>query len=378
MIYLDNAATTFPKPKRVYNDADEFYRKNGSYPSRGNYKSANEVSDMIKETRKLMLEFFRADKNYDVVFTSSATISINTILSGYNFRDGMNIYISPFEHNAVVRTLENIKSKVSINLCKLVVNTKDLLYDINYIEKQFVEITPDMVILNHASNVIGLIAPVKEIFSMSKLYNAVNVLDASQTAGILEINIKEIRADFIVFAGHKALYSPFGISGIVLNNSIKINPLIFGGTGFDSASKAMPSEYPERLEPGSISTYSIAGLNSAVKWINQVGIKNIFEKEALLLRYALSELTKLKNVKCYIPSGEQIALFSFIVRGYSSDEVCRILNNHGIEVRAGLHCSPDTHKLIGTYPSGTVRIGISYFNDKSDIKSLIDVIKKLL
>lgn len=377
VIYLDNAATTFPKPMCVYDDADKFYRQNSSYPSRGNYESAIRVNNLIEETRELILNLFNADKNYDVVFTPSATMSINTILSGYNFKYGMNVYISPFDHNAAMRTLENIGNKFKINVQKLIANNENLMYNIEKVSDQFKRNTPDVVIINHASNVIGLIAPVKEIFNMSKSYGAVNFLDASQTSGIVDINMKEISADSLVFAGHKALYSPFGISGFVLNKSIRINPVIFGGTGTDSSSREMPYEYPEILEQGCICTYAIAGLNSALKWLMKVGIKNISKKEDLLLNYAIQKLTELRNVKCYIPEGSQLALLSFIVRGYSSDEVGKILDKNGIEVRTGLHFSPDTHKFIGTYPGGTVRIAMGHFNYESYIDKLVNVINKL-
>lgn len=377
MIYLDNAATTFPKPRCVYDDADKFYRENSSYPGRGNYNSSIKVYNLIEETRKAILKLFNAEKNYTVIFTPSATISLNTIICGLNLKDDINIYISPFEHNAVIRTLENLKTKFNLNIQKLIVNKNNLMYNISKISDQFENNKPDVIIVNHASNVIGLVAPVEEIFNMSKRYNSINILDSSQTAGNLEIDLKKIKADCVVIAGHKSLYSPFGISGIILNTNIKINPIIFGGTGLDSGNSYMPIEYPERLEPGSISTYSIAGLNSSLKWIMNTGIKNVFKKEKTLLKYTLQELNKLENVMCYVPKGIQIPVLSFIVRGYSSDEVGRILNNKEVEVRTGLHCSPDAHKLIGTYPSGTVRISIGYFNTKFDIDQLIGIIKQL-
>lgn len=377
MVYLDNAATTYPKPHEVYDFADNIYRKSGVYQGRGNYSASRKINDLIHETRMLISSLFGAPKQYEVIFTPSATISINTILKGYSFKKGMNIYISNFEHNAVIRTLEAVKEKVDINIFKLNENSHSLIYDTKIINKQFIKNKPDMVIINHASNVIGLVAPIKEIFDISKSYGAINILDASQTAGILNINLKVTKVDCVVFSGHKSLYAPFGIAGIILNTNISLNPLIHGGTGQHSAQLQMPKKYPERLEAGSIDIYALAGLNASLKWIQKVGTDNIYLKEKQLLNYALICLKELKQVKCYIPKGEQIGILSFCVRGYSPDEISTILDKNNIAVRAGLHCAPNAHKLICTFPGGTVRIGIGYFNCKDDIDKLVKVITQL-
>lgn len=377
MIYFDNAATTYPKPKCVYDFADKFYRDYGVYQSRGNYSLSQKVNELIVETRKLVSSLFNSPQDFATVFTPSATIAINMVLQGYEFKSGMNVYTTHFEHNAVIRCLEHIKEKIDINIIKLYTNHSDLLYNISKIKEQFVECPPDVVIVNHASNVFGNVAPVSDIFNLAKEYEATTILDCSQTAGLIKLDLRKCKSDFTVFAGHKTLYSPFGVAGFVMNKNLCIKPLIYGGTGFNSADTKMPDTYPERLEAGSVDTYAIAGLNRSLKWIREIGINNIYSKEMELLDYLHESLTKLNNVITYTPSAQKLGIVSFNVKGYSSDEVGQILCSNGIAVRTGLHCAPEAHKFKGTFPSGTVRVGLSFFNSKSDIEQLVKVLKLL-
>ncbi len=377
MIYLDNAATTYPKPMCVYDDADKFYREFGVYPGRGNHYMSMKVDNLINETRQKILNLFNAPINYKAVFTPSATFSANYILNGLSIKDNANIYISHFEHNSILRLLNNLKKRTNINLSFLDANRQTLMYNINEIKNQFIEFNPDIVILNHASNVFGNVAPALEIFSLAKKYGATTILDCSQTSGLIEVNLKQIKSDFTIFAGHKTLYSPFGIAGFIMNNAKNIKPLIFGGTGSNSASANMPKTYPERLEAGSIDVYAVAGLYSSLDWINRIGINNILEKELSLHKIAIERLSKLKNVKIYVPLCEHIGIISFNIKGYNTDEVALILNNNNIAVRSGLHCAPDAHKFVGTFPNGTVRASFSYFNDVEDINMLLSILKNI-
>lgn len=375
MIYLDNPATTFPKPEEVYKFADKFYRNNGVYHSRGNYLAASEVNFLLSETRSLILKLFNANTYYKTIFSFSATMAINTILNGYSFKKGMNIYISNFEHNAVIRPLYRLKNIYDFNIEKLFCSKHDISYDIQEIKNQFEKNKPDIVILNHASNVCGAIAPAEEIFKLSKRYGAINILDASQTAGLIEINLKKVRSDFTVFAGHKTLYAPFGIAGFVMNGSLQIEPLILGGTGYNSSDILMPKEYPERLEAGSLDLYAVAGLNASLKWILKIGTKTIYQKEMSIFEYAADCLKFLTFIDIIMTKCDKCGIISFNVKNFNPDEIGRILSNHNIAVRTGLHCSPDAHRFLGTFPSGTVRIGFSYFNSKDDVNALYEVLK---
>ena len=377
MIYLDNPATTFPKPKEVYDFADKFYRSNGVYHSRGNYPAAYKVNFLVSETRCLILKLFNADENYQTIFSFSATMALNTILNGYPFKKKMNVYISNFEHNAVIRPLYKLKRIYDFNIEKLFCLKQGISYDIQEIKNQFEKNKPDVVIINHASNVCGAIAPIEEIFNLSKQYGSVNILDASQTAGLIEINLKRIKSDFTVFAGHKTLYAPFGIAGFVMNSSMQIESLILGGTGHNSANIEMPKEYPERLEAGSLDLYAIAGLNASLKWILRTGIKTIYQKEMSIFKYAENCLKHLTFINMIVTNYNKCGIMSFNVKNFNPDEIGKILSNHNIAVRTGLHCSPDAHRFLGTFPTGTVRIGFSYFNSKDDINALCEVLKEI-
>lgn len=377
MIYLDNAATTYPKPEEVYSFADKFYRENGVYAGRGSYLASQKVNNLIRETRELLLELFNAPNEYITIFSPSATIALNTIISGLVFHSNDNIYHSHFEHNAVLRPLEHITNNLKVNIFKLSANKHDLCYNMDNILKQFTENKPRAVIVSHAGNVLGNVAPIEKIFELAKNYGATTILDASQTAGLLNIDLTKIKADFVVFAGHKTLYAPFGIAGLVMKKEIKLRPFIFGGTGKVSAEKVMPKFYPERLEAGSFDIYAIAGLNASLRWIKRIGINNIYKKEMDLLDFTISELSSLNNIKLYLPKCDRIPIVSFNVKGYSPNEVDTILSQNNIAVRAGLHCAPKSHDFIGTSPSGTIRIGLNFFNKKEDSIVLKEIIKDL-
>lgn len=276
--YFDNAATTFPKPECVYKAMDDFSRNCGVSLGRGQHRLSSKASYIADETRELLLDLFHCS-NKKVVFTNTATEALNIILFGINIPNHAVIYISPFEHNSVTRTLHQLEKTKKISLEQLTVNKKDYTYDVESIRKQFENKNPDCVIVSYASNVIGTIAPLKDIFSIAKQYNAITIADMCQTAGLIDTNISSNIYDYIVFAGHKTLYGPLGISGFISQNPEILPPLIYGGTGIESANQEMPEDSPSRFEAGSHSSIAIAGLNASLKWIKEIGIQNIYEKE---------------------------------------------------------------------------------------------------
>ena len=246
MAYFDNAATSYPKPEIVYSFMNDFYRENGASAGRGKYKAAMSASSLIAETRMRIQELLHCPAK-QVVFTPTATIALNMILQGL-IRTGItNVYISPFEHNAVTRTLHYFEKQGHIKVHQLTV-TADLVYDLERIRYQFEAVSPDLVIVSHASNAFGLIAPAEEIFKLAKQFKAITVLDMAQTAGLIDINVGLNVFDFAVFAGHKTLYGPTGISGFVMSPDILLPPVLFGGTGYESANQDMPSSLPEQYE----------------------------------------------------------------------------------------------------------------------------------
>ena len=249
--YFNNAATTFPKPEEVYSFMDSYYRQSGTNIGRG---GANTGSNLIKETRNLITEIFHCP-NKKVVFVPSATEALNIILQGLTIANNFNIYVSPFEHNAVTRVIGYLQTKYKLNVKELEVDKNNLKYDLEKIKYQFSEDKPNIVVISHASNVCGILAPIEDICTMSKQYGAVNIIDMCQTAGLVEIDLSYDIYDFNVFAGHKTMYGPFGIAGFICSGDISLKPLIYGGTGVDSANITVPETLPDRFEVGSIGRY---------------------------------------------------------------------------------------------------------------------------
>lgn len=377
MAYFDNAATTFPKPEIVYQSMDQFQRHTGGSYGRGNYEFSSSAKGMVDDTRKAIQALLHCPAK-QVVFEPSATISLNIIIQGIIKAGAKNIYISPFEHNAVTRTLHSYEKTNQIKIIELVVNS-NLTYDLQRIQFQYDEVKPDFVIVSHASNVIGLIAPVEEIFTLAKKYGAVTLIDMAQTAGLVDCDIGKDIFDFAVFAGHKTLLGPTGISGFVMNPSIKLVPVFFGGTGFDSANQDMPDSLPERFEFGTLNSVGLAGLNASAKWILQQGITNLEAVEkanrvrllTLLRSYDFISIIGDANDKDYV------GIVSCVIDGISSDTAGQIFSDRNISVRTGLHCAPLAHKFLKTYPSGTIRFSVNCFTSKDDFAALEEALDEI-
>ena len=377
MFYFDNAATSFPKPESVYREMDSFYREYGVNIGRGQFREASIANKLADDTRKLMLDLFHVNGLYQCVFTSSATLAMNTILQGFPWESGMNVFITPFEHNAILRTLHVLSKKYDLHVIQLTPDKEKWEYDMAKIKSQFQSRRPALFVATHASNAFGFINPIKDLFGLAKEFGAITVCDMAQTAGLIDTDIARNNIDFAVFAGHKTLCGPFGAAGFVTNKGDLLNPLIYGGTGVDSANLDMPSEIPVRFEAGSHNIHAIAGLHAALIWIKETGIDRIRQQEydttKELLRILKSHYN-ISTVRC--PDEEKnIGVISCVFDGYSSDSIGQVLSNHGIAVRTGLHCAPESHRFLGTAPSGTVRFSISYFTNNHDLEALDDVLE---
>lgn len=374
MAYFDNAATTYPKPEVVYSYMDMFYRSNGASAGRGKYGASVSAGALIAETRQLIQDLMHCQAK-QVVFTPTATVALNIVLQGL-IRSGVKeIYISPFEHNAVTRTLHSYSESGQINVHKLAV-TDDMVYDIQRIRYQFESEKPDLVIISHASNVFGLIAPIEDIFKLSKQFNAYTVADMAQTAGLVDCNVGSSVFDFAIFAGHKTLYGPTGISGFIMKPEIDLPSVIYGGTGYESANQDMPRSLPERFEMGTMNISGIAGLNAALKWIDEISISNLREKETrnrLRLLEILDNYWFIKIIGNY-PQNNYVGIVSCVIDGISSDSAGQIFDKAGIAVRTGLQCAPLAHEFMKTYPAGTIRFSVSYFTTEQDFQELIQAL----
>lgn len=374
MAYFDNAATTYPKPECVYTFMDQFYRQNGGNAGRGHYSIAQSAGELILDTRKRLQELLHCPAK-QVVFTPTATIALNIIIQGIIASGVKNVYISPFEHNAVTRTLHHYEQIERISVTQLSV-TKDLKYDLEKIRYQFDAVKPDLVIVSHASNTIGLVAPIEDIFSLAKKYDAYTLVDMAQSAGLIDCNIGLNCIDFAVFAGHKTLYGPTGISGFVIEPSIKLPAVLFGGTGYESANQDMPESMPEKYEMGTLNVVGIAGLNASLKWIQEKTIETLALKE----KENRGKLLKILNNYDFIrivgnyESNEYVGIVSCLIEGISSDSAGNIFDHQGISVRTGLHCAPLAHRFMGTYPAGTIRFSVNYFTSEEDFEQLIEAL----
>ena len=368
VIYFDNAATTFPKPEEVYSFMDTFYRRCGVNVGRGQHKLASEAAALMEETRELLLTLFHC-QNKKVIFTSTATEAINIILQGIDIPQNTCVYISPFEHNAVTRTLHYLQKSKTFEIKQLDVDKDTLTYNLNNINVQFEKQKPYCVIVSHASNVCGVIAPIKEIFTMAKKYDAITIVDMCQTAGLVDTDLSNDIFDYAVFEGHKTLYGPMGIGGFVAKPSVSLPSLIYGGTGVESANQDMPDEVPVKYEAGSHNILAISGLNASLKWISSIGIEAIRAKESENKNKLLELLKDYDNIKI-ITSTDGVGVVSCVFDGYSSDNIGQVLSNYSIATRTGLHCSPKAHEFLGTFPAGTVRFSVGYFNSDDDFVKL--------
>ena len=377
MIYLDNAATTFPKPERVYTALETANRELSFNAGRGSYKAARAASAIIDDTKNRLLSLFHATGYADIVFTPSVTHALNQVLNGLDLTGNSVIYVSPYEHNAVARTVYqlSVNSGASVKMLPL---TKDLQIDLEKAKYQFSINSPSVVILNALSNVTGYILPVAEIFLMAKEYGAITVLDAAQAAGLIDLDMPALNADVLCFAGHKTLMGPFGIGGFLIKHGITLKKVLSGGTGSASLTLDMPEEAPGRYEATSTNVVAIAGLNASLKGLDINEHRKTLRE---LTEYLLEALNGIPSVNLMgtFDTDKTLGIVSFVVEGYQSDEVGIILDDeYDIAVRTGYHCAPYIHDYLGDKPyHGTIRIGIGQFNTKEDIDALISAIKSL-
>ena len=384
IIYLDNAATTYPKPEVVYQTMDRFLRKECVNAGRGSYKLARNSVELIDETRRLLLELVNANSNDRIIFSPSATVATNQVLRGLNWKDIKNVYVSPFEHNAIMRTLHHLQkyNDFEINIIPFDNITFELKEDdlrVIYSQKK-----PDLIIMSHVSNVTGYILPIGKCHELAKAYNPINIVDCAQSLGVVDVNVKEEfkECDFIIFAGHKSLYGPFGIGGFyILNSKIVLNEVITGGTGSDSTNLEMPKDSEAYYEAGSYNMHAVSGLNAALKWIKEEGRSNIYAHKKELTDNLICRLEEIDGIEIYIPEDleNHIGVISFNLNGYSADEVGKILSDeYGIAVRTGHHCAPLIGKFLDGYAeNGTVRASIGFFNSESDINEFLNCINTL-
>ena len=376
--YFDNAATTFPKTEEVYKAIDDANRNFGVNAGRGQYTLAAKANKIIKDTTVAMEKLFHCTGNQTCVFTDSATIALNTIIQGIEIPENCNVYITPFEHNAVLRTLYAKQKEKSFEIKQLSFNKESCDYNLEKIKSDFSTNKPSVIVMTHASNTFGFITPIKEIAEIAKEISSDTtvILDCAQTAGLLDIDFSTGLFDYAVFAGHKTLYGPFGIAGFICKKNSNLKTFIFGGTGIESKNKEMPREIPDRFGAGSHNISAFAGLNAALSSIKMDAFETNFSKE-METRVKLIEVLKgFSNIKIYGDNTKSaVGIVSCTFDGYSAEEIGSVLDRFNICVRTGLHCAPLGHDLMGTAPAGTVRFSISKFTTDEDLNALKEALE---
>ena len=255
------------------------------------------------------------------------------------------------------------------------IDKRTLEFKLDSIRQQFNVNRPSIIIVSHVSNVCGNIAPIEELGNIASSYNAKFIIDCAQSAGLLDIDIQKNKADYIIFAGHKTLYSSFGCSGFICRKDTSLQPLIVGGTGSESASEVMPKQIPDRFEAGTKNTIAIASLNASLKWIKEVGLENLYnkERESYVKLYEL--LRNYDFIRIVGKGKNTTSIISCSFVGLAPDNIANILGEHNIVIRAGLQCSPLAHKFLNTYPEGTVRFSVSYFTSEENLLKLKKVLE---
>ncbi|VYU66220.1 aminotransferase class V-fold PLP-dependent enzyme [Clostridium tertium] len=379
-IYLDNASTTFPKPKVVSDSIYNFLVNVGGNPGRSNHDNGMTSNRLLLEAREILASFFNFSNISNVIFTNNITSSLNLLINGC-IKKGDHVITSSIEHNSVLRPLFNLENNNLIELS--IVNSNEFGFvNVEDIKKS-IKSNTKFIILSHASNVLGSIQPIEKIGKLCLENNIFFILDSAQSAGVLDIDFNKFNLSALAFTGHKSLFGPQGIGGFLITDELNsiCNPYILGGTGSMSYSLIQPDFLPDKFESGTLNMPGIVGLSEGIKFINNEGINTIYEKNSYLRNLLISKLRNISNIRLYedFKNGNYTSCVSFNSTKLDTAELSYELDyTYGIKNRSGLHCAPLTHKSIGSFPDGTVRLSISYFNTVEEINYTVDSINKIL
>lgn len=379
MIYLDNSATSFPKPNEVYDFMINFYRQHGVNPGRTGFDAAIETGDLVTNTRKMLTKLFNGGDDYNrLTFSYNATDSLNMIIQGLAEK-GVHVITTMLEHNSVLRPLYSLQQKGLIDVTYVPFDER------GYVDpddvKKAIRPNTKFVVCTHCSNVIGTIQPLKEIGKICHENGLIFVVDGSQGAGAVDLDMQAQNIDVYCFTGHKCLMGPTGIGGSYVREGITINHTRYGGTGVRSAVEGHLEEYPYRLEAGTINLLGIAGLYAGVKWITEKGIMNIHDQEMRLWKKLRDGLREIDGVTVYCATSveNQNPVLSFNIKGSTAEKVGQFLDvDYEIACRTGLQCAPKVHMGIGTFDlHGTVRFSIGAFTTEEEIDTAIAAVKEI-
>jgi cysteine desulfurase family protein len=378
LIYLDNAATSYPKPEEVYVFMDRFYRTYGVNPGRSGYDLCLEAGRMVEETRRLLTSFFNGTDWTRLVFSYNSTDALNLALFGL-LGAGDHAISTTIEHNSVLRPLYHLSQRSGVEVDLVPFDSKGFV-DPDEIKARFRKNTK-VVAVNHASNVIGTVQPIKEIGRRCRERGIRFVVDASQTAGKILIDVQAQYVDVLCFTGHKSLLGPTGIGGMYVAEGVEIRHTRAGGTGVRSAIRMHLDEYPYRMEYGTGNTLGISGLNAGVTWLLKKGLRAVGDHEIRLLRVLRDGMQAIDGVTmhCQDDLTDHIAVLSFNVDGLEAGDTGTMLDvDHDIACRTGLHCAPLVHEQLGTDRiKGSVRFGIGPFNTEEEISTAVGAVREI-
>ncbi|MGC8810690.1 MAG: aminotransferase class V-fold PLP-dependent enzyme [bacterium] len=375
-IYLDHAATSFPKPPSVYQAVMHVLRQVGGSPGRSDHRAAREANQIVQETREKIARLFAIPQAEQIIFTHNATAAINMGLKGLlNPKD--HVLTSSMEHNSVVRPLRSLEEmgvKISIIPCSKEGYLDHLAF------KKGLQRQTKLIVLTHASNVTGMIFPIEEIGHLARSRGILFMVDAAQTAGLLPIDVQKMKIDLLACPGHKSLYGPQGTGFLYVSKEINLKPLLEGGTGTNSESDKQPKVMPFYLESGTLNTPGIAGLGAGISFIMKEGLAKIWTKETQMTKLLMEGLKKISGLKIYgsLKAEERVPVISFNLNSIHPGHLAYLLDEiYNIGVRAGLHCAPHAHRTLGTFPYGAVRVSLGFFNKEKDVLALLKALKEI-
>ena len=374
MIYLDNAATSFRKPEEVLEAVMEAMRHSGN-ASRGTHSAAISASQSVYEARRRLAAFFHCERADHVIFTQNSTEALNIALYGL-LSPGEHVITTDLEHNSVLRPLYDLESRGLL----LDFVRADRRGKVDYRDfERLIRKETRAIVCTHASNLTGNMLELERISGIAHRAGALLVVDASQSAGALPVDMEKQGIDILCFTGHKSMLGPQGTGGLCLRSGVELRPFKRGGTGVHSYLREQPSDYPTRLEAGTLNGHGIAGLLAAVNFIDRMGLEKIEEKESRLLRRFCEAVREIPGVTLYGDfEGRRAAIAALNIRDYSSAELSDCLaQDYGIATRPGAHCAPRMHEALGTEEQGAVRFSFSIFNTEDEVESAIRAVREL-
>lgn len=378
MIYFDNAATTFPKPNHVRKGLEKYFCSCGANPGRAGHKMAMDTAMEIYSAREEVAKLFGMNDGENIVFTVNCTHAINQAICGV-IRQGDHIIISDMEHNSVWRTVHSLQERGMATYSIAQIYPEDIQATVESY-KSLIQQNTKLICCIHGSNVFGTRLPVEELCVLAHSQGIMIMVDAAQTAGVLDIDMQNTPFDMLCTAGHKSLYGPTGTGILATRCGEQLMPMMYGGTGSNSVQPMQPDFMPDHLESGTLNTLGIIGLRAGVSFVSSMTTARIYEHEISVCRYIYCELKNYKNVTLYTPIpeyGKSLPVLSFNCGDYTGEETAAKLSEKGFALRGGLHCSPLAHNKMGTIDRGTARISPGCFNSYKDAEKLCSAIKNL-